>query len=56
MTDDLDFVLCEIGGTVGDIEACPSSRRSASSATNWARQFHLRACDAGALSSRRRAS
>jgi CTP synthase len=22
-TDDLDFVLCEIGGTVGDIESLP---------------------------------
>ncbi len=30
---DLDFILCEVGGTVGDIEACRSSRRSASSAT-----------------------
>ena len=23
MTDDADFVLCEIGGTVGDIESLP---------------------------------
>jgi len=29
--DEYDFVLVEIGGTVGDIEACRSSKRSASS-------------------------
>ena len=35
--DDCDFVICEIGGTVGDIEiACRSSRRSASSGTSSA--------------------
>ena len=28
--DDVDFVLCEIGGTVGDIEALPFSRPFAS--------------------------
>jgi hypothetical protein len=32
--DEVDFMLCEIGGTVGDIEGCRSSRRSASSSTN----------------------
>ncbi len=32
--DEVDFMLCEIGGTVGDIEASPSSRPSASSPTN----------------------
>ena len=35
---DEDFVLCEIGGTVGDIEGpCAFSKPSASSATNLAR-------------------
>jgi len=31
--DEYDFVICEIGGTVGDIEAMPFMGRSASSAT-----------------------
>jgi CTP synthase len=37
-TDAYDFVLVEIGGTVGDIECCPSWRRSASSPTSWGRR------------------
>ena len=35
-TEDLDFVLCEIGGTVGDIEGLPFFlKRSGNSATNF---------------------
>jgi CTP synthase len=33
----IDFILCEIGGTVGDIEGCPSWKRSASSERAGAR-------------------
>ena len=47
--EDEDFVLCEIGGTVGDIEGCRSSRRSASSATNSAGRAHVHASDADAV-------
>ena len=34
LEEDCDFLICEVGGTVGDIESCPSSRRSASSGTS----------------------
>ena len=34
LTDE-DFVLCEIGGTVGDINRCRSSKPSASWGMSW---------------------
>ncbi len=37
-TTDEDFILCEIGGTVGDIESTPSWKPSASSATRSVRR------------------
>jgi hypothetical protein len=44
------FVLAiEIGGTVGDIEGCRSSRPSARCGRNWAREHAVRPPDAGAL-------
>jgi CTP synthase len=54
--DDLDFVLCEIGGTVGDIEGLPFIEAIRQLGNELGRGDLLRPPHAGALSSRRRAS
>ena len=47
--DDADFVLCEIGGTVGDIESLPFLRPSANLATSLAARAPVHPPDFGAV-------
>ena len=48
-TDGLDFIICEIGGTVGDIESLPFIESIGNCATNSAAEQRQRPHDLGAV-------
>jgi len=52
--DDVDIAITEIGGTVGDIESCLSSRPSANSATRSGARTSVHSPDAGPIHQGRR--